>query len=70
MRPIEEMETSFKENGKLINRARMAATLQSLPAFFRNMEECQEYIGQALMNCSDEREKLASVELIESLMEQ
>ena len=67
---IEEMEASFKENGKLINRARMAATLQSLPAFFRNMEECQEYIGQALMNCSDEREKLASVELIESLMEQ
>lgn len=67
---MEEMEASFKENVKLINRARMAGTLQSLPAFFRNMEECQEYIGQALMNCSDEREKLASVALIENLMEQ
>ncbi|MBP3542710.1 MAG: hypothetical protein J6J86_00620, partial [Lachnospiraceae bacterium] len=66
---MEDMEASFKENVKLVNRARMAATLQSLPAFFRSMEECQEYIAQALMNCSDEREKLASVELIESLME-
>ena len=66
---MEDMEASFKENVKLVNRARMAATLQSLPAFFRSMEECQEYIAQALMNCSDERERLASVELIESLME-
>lgn len=66
---IEDMEASFKGNAKLVNRARMAATLQALPAFFRNMEECKEYITQALLNCSDEREKLASVELIEGLME-
>ncbi len=66
---MEEMETSFKENPKVVNRARMASTLQSLPAFFRNMEECREYLEQSLMNCSDEREKLASVELIQELME-
>lgn len=67
---MEDMERSFKENGRLVNRARMASTLQSLPAFFRNMEECREYLSQSLLNCSDEREKLASVELLLELMEQ
>lgn len=66
---MEDMEASFRKNVKLVNRARMAATLQTLPAFFRSMEECQEYMVQSLLNCSDEREKLASVELIESIME-
>lgn len=67
---MEAMEQSFQKNNRQMNRARMAATLQMLPAFFRTMEECREYVEQALKNCSDEREKLASVDLIRQLMEQ
>ncbi len=67
---MEDMETSFKKNSKLVNRARMAAVLQALPAFLRNMDECQMYIQQALMNCSDQKEKLACVDLLSELMEQ
>ncbi len=67
---MEDMEASFKENVKLVNRARMTAVLQALPTFLRNMDECQMYIMQALMNCSDPREKLASVEMLMALMEQ
>lgn len=66
---IGDMEQAFQGQTKLINRARMAITLEALPAFFRNMDECREYIRQALMNCYDEREKLASVELIREIME-
>ena len=67
---MEDMELSFKENVKIVNRARMAAVLQALPTFLRNMDECEMYIRQALMNCSDQTEKLACVELLMELMEQ
>ncbi len=66
---MESMEDSFQKNPKIVNRARMAATLQQLPVFFRNLDECREYIEQALGNCSNKQEKLASVYLIYQLME-
>lgn len=67
---MEEMEAAFRGQAKLVNRARMAAVLISLPSFFRSMDEFLEYAEQSLVNCSDEREKLASVTLLQELMRQ
>lgn len=69
LRFTEEMEQAFKDGGRLAARARMAVTLEALPPFFKKIDECLEYMEQSLKNCSDEREKLASVELIRELME-
>ena len=67
---MEEMETAFRGQAKIVNRARMAAVLTSLPSFFRSMDEFLEYAKHSLENCSDEREKLASVVLLWGLMRQ
>lgn len=67
---IEEMLASFRTNEKLVNRSRMAATLQALPLFFSNLEELKEYILQSLDNCSNQCEKLAAIELMQKIMDQ
>ncbi len=59
---------SFKGSEKLLNRTRMAVTLSTLPVFFNNISEIQDYIYEALSQCGDEAEKLACKELLLSLV--
>lgn len=64
----EELGRAFQSHSRLVNRSVMAATLKSLPVFFNNLDELKEYMAQSLMNCKDEKEKLAAVKLIEKIM--
>ena len=46
----------------------MATVLSMLPVFFNNTEEIQDYINSSLIQCSDEAEKKAVVEVIKMIV--
>lgn len=48
----------------------MSAVISQLPVFFNNLSELQDYIFQALQNCSDKAEKLACIEVLHQIMEE
>lgn len=60
----------FANHNKLVNRAVMANVLASLPVFFNNVEEIQNYVYNSLNSCSDTAEKTACVEIFTSMMEE
>lgn len=74
---IEEMYKKFVEdynmfvslNSKAFTRAAMANILSGLPVFFSNVSEIQDYIYNAMVQCSDNAEKIACKEIMYSLME-
>ena len=51
-----------------VKRAVMAAVLSMLPVFFNNTEEIQDYINSSLIQCSDEAEKKAVVEVVRMII--
>lgn len=59
----------FAENEKMINRAVMSAALSELPVFFNNISELQDFIYNTLSVCSDRAEKIACIEILESIMQ-
>ncbi len=74
---IEEMYKKFIEdynmfvslNSRSYIRAAMANILSGLPVFFANISEIQDYIYNAMVQCTDEAEKIACKEILYSLME-
>lgn len=65
---IIELDESFKNMDVMVKRAVMAAVLSSLPVFFNNTEEIQGYINNSLMQCNDEAEQKAVVELVKMMI--
>ena len=65
---IMELDDSFKNMNVMVKRAVMASVLSSLPVFFNNTEEMQDYINSALIQCSDIAEKKAVVEIVKMIM--
>lgn len=65
-----ELLLVFKNNPVIINRAVMAIVLGSLPVFFDTVDDIQNYINNALMQCSDEAEQRACVTLIRMIMDE
>lgn len=65
---IEMLDCAFKENNKIVNRAVMSMILASLPTFFNNVEQIQEYIYNSLSQCRDMAEKAAVIELLQKLV--
>lgn len=65
---IIELDESFKNMDIMVKRAVMAAVLSSLPVFFNNTEEIQGYINNSLMQCNDEAEQKAVVELVKMMI--
>lgn len=65
---IAELEAVFKEKGKYLRRAMMAATLEKMPVFFTSPQEVSDYIQNALLTCTDESEKYAAMLLIREMM--
>jgi hypothetical protein len=62
--------TKLFENVSIqVRRAVMATVLSQLPVFFNNTEEIQSYINISLMQCSDDAEQKATVEILKALME-
>lgn len=64
-----ELKEFFASHNKLVNRAAMANVLASLPIFFNNVEEIQNYVYNSINGCSDIAEKTACVEIFASMME-
>ena len=64
------MAKVFAENKKDYNRAVMSAVLASLPVFFNNLDEIQNYVRTSLEQCSEEAEKKACVALIRLLVDE
>lgn len=65
---IMELDDSFKNMNVMVKRAVMASVLSSLPVFFNNMEEIQAYINNSLMQCNDDAEQKAVVEIIKTMI--
>ena len=68
-RLINELDELFTSKEVCVRRAIMASVLSMLPVFFNNTEEIQDYINTSLMQCSDETEKKAVVEVIRMIIE-
>ena len=58
----------FEKNTRKVNRAVMAAVLASLPVFFENVTQLQDYVYQSLLNCKDVSEKKAVVEVLRQMI--
>ena len=48
----------------------MSAVFAQLPIFFNKVDDIQNYINFSLIQCSDEAEKAAVVDLLKSIMDQ
>lgn len=64
---LEEIETFFKEHDRVVNRAVMSAIISSLPVFFNNLSELQDYIYNSLDSCRNNAEKKACIEILNSI---
>lgn len=58
----------FKNNQKPVNKSVMAVILSSLPVFFNNITEVQDYIYNSLSGCTNMAEKQAATEIIKSII--
>ena len=65
---IKELDELFASKEVSVRRAVMATVLSMLPVFFNNTEEIQDYINSSLIQCSDEAEKKAVVEVIKMIV--
>ena len=65
---ITELDRLFTDCQQSVKRAVMAAVLSMLPVFFNNTEEIQDYINSSLIQCSDEAEKKAVVEVVRMII--
>lgn len=61
---ITEFDNSFKNNEKILNRSRISVTLGTLPVFFNNITQMQDYIYDSLCNCRNSSEKTAVKEIL------
>ena len=46
----------------------MANTIDKLPVFFNNTDEIQNYINVSLMQCTDDAEAAATVEVLKLII--
>ncbi len=67
---VAKLKEFFGAHNKLVNRAVMANVLSSLPVFFNNVEEIQNYVYNSINGCADIAEKTACVEIFAKMMEE
>lgn len=65
-----ELDEFFKSHGRAVNRAVMSSIISSLPVFFNNLAELQDYIYNSLDSCRQKPEKLACIEILNSIIEE
>lgn len=65
---IADLTEFFNNHQKLINKSVMAVILSSLPVFFNNITEVQDYVYNSLSNCTNHAEKYASVEILKCII--
>ena len=69
-RLLEKLTAQFAANEMCINRAVIAATISKFPVFFTSSDEVEEYIRESLVRCQDDAERQASMNVIQSMMEE
>lgn len=67
---VADLKDFFASHHKLVNRAVMANVLSSLPVFFNNVEEIQNYVYSSINGCADVAEKTACIEIFATMMEE
>lgn len=67
---IDDFKTMFESKNQYERRAIMSAVFAQLPIFFNKVDDIQNYINFSLIQCSDEAEKAAVVDLLKSIMDQ
>ncbi len=60
----EKMDIAFKNGNRVLNRARQAAVLSTLPVFFNSRTEVMDYVRESLSACSNIHEKNTAVSKI------
>jgi len=66
---VDEFSNVLSEGNKLMNRARIAATLREMPVLFSNTTEIRDYMRNSLASCRDVAERVASVSLLKQLFD-
>lgn len=66
---VDEFGRVLSEGNKLMNRARIAATLREMPVLFSNSTEVRDYMRNSLAGCRDVAERVASVALLKQLLD-
>ncbi|ABX43255.1 hypothetical protein [Lachnoclostridium phytofermentans] len=66
---VDEFSNALSEGNKLMNRARIAATLREMPVLFSNSTEVRDYMRNSLASCRDVAERVASVSLLKQLLD-
>lgn len=66
----QELSKVFGLGKREYNRAVMSVVLSSLPVFFNNVNEIQDYVNVSLSQCTDEAEKKACASLIKMIIEE
>ena len=65
---IVNLQELFGKVSQPVKRAIMATLLSQLPVFFNNTEEIQNYINVSLIQCTDEAEQAAVVEILKVII--
>lgn len=65
---ISEYTALFQQNKKQVNRAVMAACLNKMPVIFNTAQEMTDYMEQSLLQCRDENERKAVLNILDSIM--
>ena len=63
-----ELKALLRQLPRNVGRAVMAKVLTFLPLFVTNRQEVEAYIEESLASCSDQAEKTACVEILETMM--
>ncbi len=58
----------FKENKRQVNRAVMAASFSKMPVVFNTAQDLVNYMEQSLLQCRDEIERKAAMNILDSIM--
>lgn len=67
---LNRIAEKFKQNQMCVNRAIVAGTLAQIPNFFHTTDEVKEYLEQSIEQCSDDAERQASINIIQSMIEE
>lgn len=67
---LEEVEEFFCNNQRAVKRSVMAIIIASLPVFFNNLQELQDYIYTSLESCRQQSEMYACAEIINTIIDE
>jgi hypothetical protein len=65
----DELTELFAAQDRIVTRAVMANTLSKMPVFLKHHKEVMDYVRYSIERCSDPSEKAASIDIIQSMME-